>query len=88
MRHVLAAADAIPALEKTMLTCFVANEHARRFYERLGFEVDESSPGTRRLRGGKVFEPDYVIMSKRTRRRLEADGEEQGGDDTAKRTKT
>lgn len=74
MAHVTAAADRIATLEKTMLTCFVSNAHARRFYERLGFEVDDSSPRARRLRGEKVIEPEYVILSRRTTRE-EKDGE-------------
>lgn len=75
MNHVLAAADHIPTLEKTMLTCFVSNAHARRFYEKLGFDVDESSPRPRRLRD-KVIEPEYVILCRRTNKRS-------GGADTA-----
>jgi hypothetical protein len=48
-----------------MLTCFTSNARGRRFYERLGFSVDErTSPRERKLRGGKVVKPDYVIMSK------------------------
>lgn len=65
MDYVTTAADNIPTLEKTMLTCFVSNEHARRFYQRLGFDVDESSPRPRKLRG-KVIEPEYVILCRRT----------------------
>ena len=30
--------------EKVMLTCFEANEGALRMYEKLGYELDESSP--------------------------------------------
>ncbi|TQV98647.1 hypothetical protein V2A60_007636 [Cordyceps javanica] len=67
MGHVTAAADRIGALDKTMLTCFVANAHARRFYERLGFDVDESSPRPRRLRD-RVVEPEYVILCRSTSR--------------------
>ncbi|MCJ1243800.1 hypothetical protein MMC30_000997 [Trapelia coarctata] len=51
-------------VEKVMLTVFVANAGARRFYEGLEYEVDEFSPGPRRLRGGVVKEPGYVILSK------------------------
>lgn len=51
-------------LEKTMLTVFRANESALAFYERLGYEIDEYSPGPRRLRNGTVKEPDYLILSK------------------------
>ncbi|MCJ1438741.1 hypothetical protein MMC27_008131 [Xylographa pallens] len=51
-------------VEKVMLTVFVANEGARIFYERLGYDVDEFSPEERKLRGGIVIVPDYVILSK------------------------
>ncbi len=68
MAYVTTAADKIPTLEKVMLTCFVSNDKARAFYERLGFGADDSSPGERKLRGGKVIVPDYVIMSRRTER--------------------
>jgi ribosomal protein S18 acetylase RimI-like enzyme len=52
-------------LEKTMLTVFRANAAAIRFYERMGYEVDEFSPQPKRLRNGKVKEVDYLILSKR-----------------------
>lgn len=52
-------------VEKAMLTCFVENQEARRFYERLGYDVDEYSPSVRRLRGGVLKKPTYVILSKR-----------------------
>ncbi|MCJ1379876.1 hypothetical protein MMC17_002979 [Xylographa soralifera] len=51
-------------VEKAMLTVFVTNEGARRFYERLEYDVDEFSPGERKLRRGIVIVPDYVILSK------------------------
>ncbi|GAD94037.1 GNAT family acetyltransferase Nat4, putative [Paecilomyces variotii No. 5] len=51
-------------LEKAMLTVFKANAVASRFYERLGYEVDEYSPQPRKLRNGTIKEPDYVILSK------------------------
>ena len=50
---------------KIMLTVFVAAKGATGFYERLGFEIDEYSPGPRKLRGGKVKKPDYLILSKK-----------------------
>ncbi|KAK8016975.1 N-alpha-acetyltransferase 40 [Apiospora rasikravindrae] len=34
------------------------------FYRKRGFEKDEMSPEPRKLRFGKVFVPDYMIMSK------------------------
>ncbi|KAJ5333575.1 uncharacterized protein N7506_007358 [Penicillium brevicompactum] len=41
-----------------------SNAVATRFYERLGYGVDEYSPGPRRLRNGTVKDPDYLILSK------------------------
>ncbi|KYK54696.1 hypothetical protein DCS_06656 [Drechmeria coniospora] len=61
-----AAAERIPSVCKVMLTCFAGNAHALAFYARLGFEVDDFSPRERILRGGKVFVPDYVILSRKT----------------------
>ncbi|PYH47381.1 N-terminal L-serine N(alpha)-acetyltransferase NAT4 [Aspergillus saccharolyticus JOP 1030-1] len=55
-------------MQKAMLTVFRANGAAIRFYERLGFEVDESSPRPRRLRNGTVKDPDYRILSRVYRR--------------------
>ncbi|PMB65917.1 hypothetical protein BM221_008116 [Beauveria bassiana] len=72
--HVTTAADRIGALHKTMLTCFTANARARRFYEKLGFAVDDSSPRPRRLRD-KVVEPEYVIMYRPTRSDDDADAD-------------
>ncbi|CAG8909390.1 unnamed protein product [Penicillium egyptiacum] len=51
-------------LEKSMLTVFKSNESARRFYERLGYEVDEYSPRPRKLRNGTIKDVDYLILSK------------------------
>lgn len=61
----------LPPITKVMLTVFLANQRAVKFYKKLGFEEDAISPGPRKLRFGKIFTPDYVIMSKRVR----ADGE-------------
>lgn len=52
---------------KAMLTVWRSNEGARRFYERLGWGEDEFSPGPRKMRGGRVMECEYVIMSKKLR---------------------
>lgn len=52
-------------LEKAMLTVFKCNATARRFYEKAGYEVDEYSPQSRRLRNGTIKEFDYLILSKR-----------------------
>ena len=54
----------LPPITKVMLTCFLSNQRALKFYETLGFAPDEISPGPRKLRSGTVFVPDYVIMSK------------------------
>ncbi|KAI9729531.1 MAG: hypothetical protein M1834_006727 [Cirrosporium novae-zelandiae] len=51
-------------LEKAMLTVFVKNEQARKFYEKIGYDVDEYSPQPKKLRGGVIKEPSYVILSK------------------------
>lgn len=51
-------------VKKSMLTVFVANVSARKFYNGLGYVVDENSPEERRLRNGVVKQPDYVILSK------------------------
>lgn len=51
-------------LEKAMLTVFKVNEKAIRFYERLGYTVDEFSPSPRKLRNGTIKEADYLILSK------------------------
>ena len=58
-----AVARNTPTVDKVMLTCFLRNERALAFYRKMGFEKDEISPGPRTLRGGRVFVPDYVIMS-------------------------
>lgn len=64
-------------VEKAMLTVFARNEGGRRWYERMGYAVDEASPSPRRLRGGKTKEPDYYILSKRLEEEDEDDGEEE-----------
>ncbi|KAG7005768.1 hypothetical protein G7Y79_00018g045750 [Physcia stellaris] len=64
-------------VEKAMLTVFARNEGGRRWYERMGYAVDEASPSPRRLRGGKTKEPDYYILSKRLVVEDEDDGEEE-----------
>ncbi|KAF9876867.1 GNAT family acetyltransferase nat4 [Colletotrichum karsti] len=73
MDYLVAVAESIPLIEKVMLTCFLANKSARAFYERLGFGKDPISPGERKLRFGKVFVPDYVIMSRRVREKAQVE---------------
>lgn len=51
-------------LEKMMLTVFRSNERARKFYERLEWSVDGSSPEWVELRNGRRRECDYQIWSK------------------------
>ncbi|KAF5532930.1 hypothetical protein FNAPI_12810 [Fusarium napiforme] len=66
-------AENIPSVEKAMLTCFVSNKSALKFYEKLGFSKDDYSPRARKLRGEKVVIPDYVILSRQTTsKRVEA----------------
>ncbi|KAM7210549.1 Acyl-CoA N-acyltransferase [Rhypophila decipiens] len=57
----------LPPITKVMLTVFLANQHALKFYKKLGFEQDPISPVPRKLRFGKIFTPDYMILSKRVR---------------------
>lgn len=52
-------------VEKAMLTVFRSNVVACRFYEKVGYAVDEYSPQPRRLRNGTIKEFDYMILSKR-----------------------
>ncbi|KAI6769891.1 hypothetical protein HG530_004520 [Fusarium avenaceum] len=66
MSYYTDVAENIPTVEKAMLTCFVSNESALKFYEKLGFTKDDYSPRERKLRGGKVVVPDYVILSRPT----------------------
>lgn len=51
-------------MTKAMLTVFTSNEGAERFYRKREYETDEFSPQERRLRGGKIKRPDYLILSK------------------------
>ncbi|SPO02098.1 uncharacterized protein DNG_04771 [Cephalotrichum gorgonifer] len=60
-------AENLPPITKVMLTSFLSNEQALKFYKGMGFEKDAISPEPRKLRYGKVFSPDYVIMSKGVR---------------------
>ncbi|THY14762.1 hypothetical protein D6D01_08051 [Aureobasidium pullulans] len=52
-------------MDKSMLTVFKRNTHARKWYTSRGYEEDEISPRPRKLRGGRSIEPDYEILSKR-----------------------
>ncbi|KAI4217445.1 MAG: hypothetical protein LQ351_000040 [Letrouitia transgressa] len=67
-RHLVALMEAVgrnTEMEKSMLTVFVENEGALEFYDKLGYEKDEYSPGPRKLRNGVIKEPTYIILSKR-----------------------
>lgn len=79
MSYAQSTASSIPGVGKAMLTCFKSNKSGLRFYDKLGFVLDESSPRDRRLRGGKVVTSDYVILSWRGKDRA------QNGDDAEPR---
>lgn len=49
---------------KAMLTVFVENKGALKFYEKLGYVRDEFSPAPRNLRNGVMKNPTYLILSK------------------------
>ncbi|KAM7191147.1 Acyl-CoA N-acyltransferase [Naviculisporaceae sp. PSN 640] len=66
-------AQNLPPITKIMLTVFLANQRALKFYKKLGFEEDPISPGPRKLRFGKIVNPDYMIMSKRVRANDDSD---------------
>ena len=51
-------------VKKTMLTVFVSNGMAGKWYEKCGYSVDAFSPGPRVLRNGTVKQPSYRILSK------------------------
>ncbi|KAI0976837.1 acyl-CoA N-acyltransferase [Xylaria arbuscula] len=57
-------ASRTPPINKVMLTCFLSNQRALNFYKSLGFTEDTISPVPKKLRYGREFIPDYVIMSK------------------------
>lgn len=64
--HLMQVADNIArrvGLDKVMLTCFLCNQKALRFYTDHGFVKDACSPEDRKTRN-KVVPVDYVIMSK------------------------
>lgn len=66
-RHLMDTVETIGAnagLTKSMLTVFKANERAVDWYRKSGYSMDEFSPPARRLRGGVLKDPTYVILSK------------------------
>ncbi|KAI0015694.1 acyl-CoA N-acyltransferase [Xylariomycetidae sp. FL0641] len=75
MSHLERVAVNTPPIKKVMLTCFVTNEKAMSFYKKFGFQTDAISPEPRKLRFGKIFVPDYTIMSKVVTREIQQDAE-------------
>ena len=66
-RHLVELMEGVGSLtgvEKAMLTVFVRNEDAMKFYQRLGYAEDDFGPEPRKLRNGVVKVPDYMILSK------------------------
>lgn len=64
--HLMHVADLLAqtmGLAKVMLTCFLCNEKAHRFYTEHGFSKDVCSPEDRKTRN-KVVAVDYAILSK------------------------
>ena len=51
-------------VEKVMLTVFLENEGARRFYSRLGYVRDDFTPDDVVGRNGRVRKVSYEILSK------------------------
>ncbi|KAI7279998.1 hypothetical protein KC345_g5040 [Hortaea werneckii] len=62
-------------VEKVMLTCFLSNKKAMRFYRKCGFRVDACSPEEKSTRK-TVLKPDYVILSWRVDGSTEAENQE------------
>ncbi|KAI7549234.1 hypothetical protein KC331_g3926 [Hortaea werneckii] len=62
-------------VEKVMLTCFLSNKKALRFYRKCGFRVDACSPEERSTRK-TVLKPDYVILSRRVNGSTKAENPE------------
>ncbi|KAF2218928.1 acyl-CoA N-acyltransferase, partial [Elsinoe ampelina] len=66
-RHLMDVVERIGesvGVHKSMLTVFRSNDKAVKWYERLGYTVDEYSPPDKKLRGDKVKQADYLILSK------------------------
>ena len=81
--HLMHVAESIAesvGVEKVVLTCFLSNERAHRFYRNRGYAADACSPEDRRTRK-KVVKADHVIMSKAVGVGLEGCGLEVSGDD-------
>ncbi|KAI4196777.1 MAG: hypothetical protein LQ350_006347 [Teloschistes chrysophthalmus] len=66
-RHLMMLVEGVgtkAGVAKSMLTVFVENQAAMRFYEKLGYSEDEYSPEPRKLRNGTIKMPTYSILSK------------------------
>ncbi|KAF2088986.1 hypothetical protein K490DRAFT_7557, partial [Saccharata proteae CBS 121410] len=66
-KHLMSIPEVIgqkASMTKIMLTVFKSNSAAEEFYRSLGYVEDEYSPPPKKLRGGKVKMPSYIIMSK------------------------
>jgi ribosomal protein S18 acetylase RimI-like enzyme len=50
-------------MDKVILSVFTTNENAEQFYRSMGYITDETSPPSRKLRRGKVVEPDWKALS-------------------------
>lgn len=64
MSFLESVADHTPPVKKVMLTCYLSNQKALAFYEKFGFTEDPISPVPKKLRYGREYIPEYVIMSK------------------------
>lgn len=64
-----------PPVGKIMLTCFLSNQKALAFYRLSGFAEDPISPVPRKLRYGREYVPDYVIMSKAVESKVTPDSD-------------
>ena len=51
-------------VQGTMLTVFTKNKTGKKMYERMSYEVHDSNPSPRRLKGGRTKEPNYQILWK------------------------
>lgn len=61
----------LAGVEKCMLTVFKSNTMAWKWYESMGYGIDETNPGDLVLRGGRVKTSDYLILSKKVESQLE-----------------
>ncbi|KAI4088676.1 MAG: hypothetical protein LQ348_003653 [Seirophora lacunosa] len=66
-------------VEKSMLTVFVRNDAALRFYQKLGYTRDDYSPEPRTMRNGRSKMPTYTILSKSLQQWATDEEDEQNG---------